>query len=122
MVTHSSSRNGRNGSRRVGEKPQGPTLSALERQLLAHAATHPNPAMRRAGKLLWTLIEDRWEFAMIAAGRLFYTTDPETGDPLRRDLTRNPAELASYATRWAQGAIPGTTFDGLNADCSMSEK
>jgi hypothetical protein len=38
-------------------------------------------------------------------------TDPETGDPLRRDLTQNPAELASFATRWAQGGIPGATFD-----------
>lgn len=38
-------------------------------------------------------------------------TDPETGDPLRRDLTGNPAELASYAAQWAQGAAPGTTFD-----------
>jgi hypothetical protein len=38
-------------------------------------------------------------------------TDPETGDPLRRDLTSNAAELASYAAQWAQGATPGTTFD-----------
>lgn len=38
-------------------------------------------------------------------------TDPETGDPLRRDLTRNPAELTGFAARWAEGGIPGSTFD-----------
>ncbi len=39
-------------------------------------------------------------------------TDPETGDPLRRDLTTNPAELAAFSARWAQGEVTGATFDG----------
>jgi hypothetical protein len=56
----------------------------------------------QAGDTLWAGPTAR----IVAVG-----ADPETGGPLRRNLTHNPEELAAAAARWGREGMSGATFD-----------